>query len=99
MARRKEKSNKYLIHKLIIAGLIVLVGVSFGKGFIQNYKLKNELDKLTYEMEALELRNKEIRTEIERHQSPEYVERVAREELGLVRPGETRYIISRPIEE
>lgn len=99
MAKRKKKSNKYIIHKLIIGGLVVLLGFSFGKGFVQNNRLRKELSKLTYEIEALELRNDEIRAEIERQQSPEYVEWVAREELGLVKPGETRYIISRPIEE
>ncbi|NMB39673.1 MAG: septum formation initiator family protein, partial [Firmicutes bacterium] len=33
------------------------------------------------------------------HSSPDYIEQVAREELGLVKPGEIRYIISQPGEE
>ena len=41
----------------------------------------------------------QIREEIERHRSEEYIERVAREKLGLVKPGETRFIISESLEE
>ena len=44
----------------------------------------------------MELRNKQLEEEIANWQSPEYVERAAREELGLVKPGETMYIFAQP---
>ncbi len=96
MARRKTGSKKLKPYKIILILLFVWLSCKFGKGFIQQYHLRRELDVLASEIKAFELRNEEIRLEIEKHRSPEYIEQVAREELGLVKPGEIRYIISRP---
>ena len=96
---RKRKRIRLKFSKLVCLLLILWLGYVFGKGFAEHQRLRKQIDKLTYEIKAYELRNDKIRQEIERQKSPEYIERVAREELGLVMPGETRYIISEPKEE
>ena len=63
---------------------------TFGKGFVRHYHLKQKIA-LRHEIQAFELRNAEIRRQIEHYRSYEYIERVAREELGLVKPGNKVY--------
>ncbi|HHT37148.1 MAG TPA: septum formation initiator family protein [Firmicutes bacterium] len=80
--------------KIVLLLLIIWLGYAFGKGFMEHHRLRKEIARLTNEIQALELRNAQIREEIEYHRSEEYIEKVAREELGLVKPGETRFIIT-----
>ncbi len=99
MARKKSGIKKLKIYKVMIVLVIIWFSYTFGKGFVEHHRLKQELEELTYEIRAFELRNAEIREKIIEHSSPDYIELVAREELGLVKPGETRYIISQPVED
>ncbi len=95
----KRRKFRLRLSSLILIVLVAWLGHTFGKGFIKHYRLRQEIAKLTYEIQAFERRNEKIREEIELHSSEEYIEQVAREELGLVKPGETRYIISEPLDE
>jgi hypothetical protein len=51
---------------------------------------------LLEECRGWELRLDELRKEIAAASTNEYVERAARERLGLVKPGETLYIVTQP---
>jgi len=75
---------------------VLWVGFNFARNAYRNYRLRLEIESLRREIAAIELRNKQLEDEIENWQSPEYVERVAREELGLVKPGERVYVIAQP---
>ena len=74
-------------------GLAVWIGASFVRNYYRNYEARQEIVRLESEIRAYEIRNQQLEMEISRLQSPEYVERVAREELGLVYPGERLYIV------
>lgn len=93
MAKRRRKKRIKLTSILALC-LLLWLGYTFGKGFVIHHRLKQKIAQLNNEIQAFELRNAEIRREIERHSSYEYIERVARKELGLVKPGEMRFIIS-----
>lgn len=95
--RRKMLRARLLI--LIILVLAILAIIPFGRGFVSTYQLRHEIETLEKEIGAMRMRNDTLEQEIERMKSPEYVERVAREELGLVKPGETLYILSEPEDE
>lgn len=98
--RRARRKKQQAIVILTIIGLLTLgVVIAFARGFVRNLRLKQEVTKIQREIQAMELRNAELEKEIMRMQSPEHVERVAREELGLVKPGETLYILSQPLDE
>ena len=77
--------------------LVLWVSFHFGRNALENYKLKQQISALQKQLEVLELRGAELEKEIKEWQSPENVERIAREELGLVKPGEVMYIISEPL--
>ena len=47
-------------------------------------------------LQELEERNAELRSRLERLNDPAYREKLAREQLGVVRPGETAYVVVPP---
>ncbi|HHU62049.1 MAG: septum formation initiator family protein [Bacillota bacterium] len=92
MARRRIKP-----WLLLLFILIIWVGIGFAKNAYGNYKLKQKIRDLEKEIAIQRLRGEELEEEIVEWESPENIERVAREELGLVKPGEVMYILSEPI--
>lgn len=80
--------------------LLIIVIVIFSFRLIINMRKVNEmeerLNRLTQEYQEEIEQNQKLKEEIERVKSPAYIEKVAREELGLVKPGEILLI---PVEE
>ncbi len=80
--------------------LLIIVIIVFTFQLINNMrkvnKMENELNKLQQQVQKEIDRNEELKEEIERVKSHDYIEKVARDELGLVKPGEILFI---PVEE
>lgn len=91
---KQNKGNKFSLGRLLLVLMILWVGFHFARNTWDNQRLRNEINALEKQIGVLELRGAELEREIKEWQSPENVERVAREELGLVKPGEVMYIIS-----
>jgi cell division protein DivIC len=97
--RRRRRIRPGAVPWIIILCVIILwIGISFARVEYRNYKLRVKIESLQRELAAVEMRNQQLEEEIKNWQSPDYVERVAREELGLVKPGETVYILAQPLE-
>ncbi len=94
-----KRKYRLKIGTILLLGLILWVGYAFGGGFLRNYRLSQEVKRLTNEIKAVQMRNDSLQAEIVRLCQPDYIERIAREELGLVKPGETLYILSQPLPE
>jgi cell division protein FtsL len=60
------------------------------------YQLRRETAVLMREREMLRRQNAQLREEIRLLNTPEYIERIAREQLGLIRPDEMAIILVRP---
>lgn len=87
------------IEYIILLVLIIVLGViayNFYSNFVQIRSLQNNIENLQREIETTKKENKELKTELENIDDPEYIEKIAREKLGLVKPGETLLI---PVEE
>ncbi|HKL12306.1 MAG TPA: septum formation initiator family protein [Halanaerobiales bacterium] len=80
--------------------LLIIVIVIFSFKLMMNIRKVNQmedrLNSLQQQVQSQIDENKELKEEIERVKSPAYVEKIAREELGLVKPGEILLI---PVEE
>lgn len=81
---------------LAVAAFVVYMSVSYLLGFVQILRMQNEIERVRAEIEAVEAQNQQLREELAYLQSDEYIEKVAREELGLVMPGETAVIVATP---
>lgn len=81
---------------VLVIGVGILTLNAFGATYLANYRLHRQADRLTREVGALRRENAQLREDIRRLHTPQYIERLAREQLGLVRPGEIPIILVRP---
>lgn len=79
---------------LAAAGILVIVFlVSFGRAAYRVYVLDRQIADLERTRSSLVEENRRLREQIRLLQQPSYIERVAREQLGLVRPGEIAVVL------
>ncbi len=98
------KNKKYQNIKNKISAVIVILIVIFFIGFFiyTNWKinqrraeLTTQISKLTEEIRLMEVKNKGLKELKEKTGSDAYVEEVAREQLGLNKPGEETFVIQK----
>ena len=77
---------------LLIAVLILCILVSCIVSEIQYARATDRLNALNAERASLLTRVNDLNAQLEYVRSDAYVERVARDELGMLRPGDIRYV-------
>jgi cell division protein FtsL len=70
--------------------------VAFTTTFLELFRLQREADRLVRMRTALQQESAALREEIRALHTPEYIEKIAREQLGLVKPGEIVLLIVQP---
>lgn len=74
---------------LVVSALLLYLVVPLRSYLAQ----RDRLAQLEEQARALERQNSELEEEIRRLYDPEYLERIARECLGMVRPGEIAFVV------
>lgn len=80
---RKLKTFPLLMAFLLIIGCYILISQYF-----EYRRVQNEIEKNQQKLQEQQELNLKLKDERSKAQSPEEVERKAREDLGLVKPGE-----------
>lgn len=97
--RRKFNFNKKKIlrffYTLIIASLLVLLIISCFNIFQKRMTTEKELESINEELENLTKQRDLLNFTLGETYSEEYLEKVAREDLSMQKPGETVYIIKK----
>lgn len=83
--------NRFL--RILVFGLGVFLIVSLSRSIIDIWQKGGLLDKEEERLAKARLENEELAKELERLQSPEYIEKQAREKLGLGREGEVVVVL------
>ena len=84
---------------LVVAAVAVWVALLVGgeSGLLRQRQARRQLADLEVEVARLEAENDSLRQVLgQLDHDPQYLERVAREELGMVKPGEQLYRVERP---
>lgn len=81
---------------LINAGILVALGFAFGREYVRNREIQNEISRLQNEASALQARNLEIADLNTAFRTESFIEREARLKLGMKKPGETVVVITEP---
>ncbi|SMB86405.1 Septum formation initiator [Desulfonispora thiosulfatigenes DSM 11270] len=84
---KETKRFQGLVKIVFIIFLLYLI-ISFILGIFKAYSLKKDIASLRNEVESLQKVNYQLQKEVEYIKSPEAIEKLAREKLGLVKPGE-----------
>ncbi|MDA8235822.1 MAG: septum formation initiator family protein [Clostridia bacterium] len=91
-----KKSPLFRVGIFLVAGYLLF---AFGNQFLQINQMDREIVNIKNQIKVLEMKNREIKKEIRQLQSDTYVERIAREKLGLVKPGETVILPAKQVKE
>jgi cell division protein FtsB len=88
---RRRRGDGYNMYRLITTiGVFIIIGllIVIGAQFMKYQKVQQELADFEKRVRDYELRQAAVEEEIERLQNLDYIEALARERLGLVKPGE-----------
>ena len=78
---------------VVLAVVILLIGVA-SVGVLRQYlDQRSQINRLERQVTTLESERVRLEQEIARLHDPEHLERLARECLGMVRPGEIRFVV------
>lgn len=83
----KSKLLKRILPLVILLMAIFLI-YHLGSNFLHIRRLESEIERMEARIEEAERRQEELELESERLDDPDYIERIARRKLGLVRPDE-----------
>ena len=91
----RHRSARWIVPliALVVAGVLLRAYVPTT---LAAYRLRREAARLERQVQTLRQENAQLREEIRRLHTPVYIERLAREQLGLVKPGEIPVILLRP---
>ena len=92
--RKMKKSRKAssLFVRLFLLVFVCAVFVGVGKQAVRYQEVKEELAAVTAEIKEEENKQLDFETRKEYYTSDTYIEQVAREQLGMVKPNEIIYI-------
>lgn len=74
------------LHKVVVAAAIVLSSMTLICLRLTHWEAEEKLADLRHQVAALELRNKELRQDIDNLGTTDSIRQIAQEELGLVDP-------------
>ncbi|MBW3589221.1 MAG: septum formation initiator family protein [Actinobacteria bacterium] len=80
-------------HGTILVAVFVVLILMAAAPARQAYEQKQAVAREKARLEALKTENRSLEQRLARLNDPEYQEKLAREQLGLVRPGETSYVV------
>jgi cell division protein FtsB len=79
----------------VAAGVVFTLFVIGGKA-VQSYELKQEALALERRIDSLKTEHRLLKQQLEYYRSDQFIEKVAREDLGLVKPGDVAIIMAVP---
>lgn len=93
--RRWDGSRRLLHTALVFVTIVLLADALIGdKGLVETMRARRQSRELAATLETLRRENARLREEVRRlNEDPRAIESLAREDLGLIRPGELLFII------
>jgi cell division protein FtsB len=82
--------KKLILKKSIIAGLIILFSISYIRQSLTMNRIQKEIDSKQLQVDEIKNKNARLQEEVEKinSDSADYLEKLARERLGMIKPGE-----------
>jgi cell division protein DivIC len=82
--------TKLVLKRTIIIGFIIFFAFSYIRQSITMNRIQKEIDNKQVQLNEIKQKNERLQDEVEKinSNSSEYLERLARERLGMIKPGE-----------
>ncbi|ERI93123.1 putative cell division protein FtsL [Clostridiales bacterium oral taxon 876 str. F0540] len=81
--------KKFGIKKILIVLFSVYVCYIIGSTQVSMIKIRKELNTRQQELTKLQEKNQKLQDEVKMSQTDDYIEKLARERLGMIKDGET----------
>ncbi len=94
--RTRSRKRRFGLGGFIGLALALMLGITFFVRQSQVRQLEKYIEALEQEIQYYTRANDNLRDQINMLRSDQYIEKVAREKLGLVKPGEVQYILTDP---
>ena len=94
-SRRPDRRRRILNAILVFAAVVLMADALVGdKGFLETLRARRQYRDIAGSVDALRRDNARLREEVRRlNEDPSAIEAIARQDLGLIRPGEVVFII------
>lgn len=82
--------KKLILKKIIIVGCIVFFVFSYIRQSVTMNRIQKEIDSKQLQLNEVKQKNERLQDEVEKinSDSSDYLEKLARERLGMIKPGE-----------
>ena len=82
--------KKLILKKIIIVGFIVFFAFSYIRQSITMNRIQKDVDNKQLQLDEVKQKNERLQDEVEKinSDSSDYLEKLARERLGMIKPGE-----------
>ena len=82
--------KKLILKKIVIIGFIVFFAFSYIRQSITMNRIQKEIDNKQFQLDEVKQKNERLQDEVEKinSDSSDYLEKLARERLGMIKPGE-----------
>lgn len=90
-----RRRGRRLYQTLVIVAL-VLVALAFADGFVKLANIRYSILELQAQKESWQQKIDGMKAEIDKLNNPEHIEELARDRLGLVKPGESLILVAEP---
>lgn len=94
-AKRSRRSAADRRFALFMVVLLAWAGVGYATGLVRIIALRRDIAAVQAQLAAAQKRNRDLEKTVAEMQTPEYIERAARDQLGLARPDEVRFVVGR----
>lgn len=95
---RVEGERRLRTGRILLLAVLALFALAYGMPAFRLWQVNRRIEEVRRELEYSRLQQQELLKELERWNDPEVIARVAREKLGLVKPGEMRFVEALPVE-
>lgn len=89
---KKSKSPAKIIYRIAMAVMIIIFSIAIIQQYIISLDLKKQETALLTEISKEEAIGNSLKNQQENHDDPEFIEKVAREKLNMVKPNEIVFI-------
>ena len=82
--------EKLILKKIIITAFILFFAFSYIRQSITMNRIQKEIDNKQFQLDEVKQKNERLQDEVEKinSDSADYLEKLARERLGMIKPGE-----------
>lgn len=91
-ARKSFSISRSRLPAIVLSLLLVYLLISFSSQFSKLSVMQRDVQSIQLQVQDMQQNNTVLREELRLAQSDAFIEKIAREKIGLVKPGETRVV-------